>query len=503
MADDSFRVKNTLIVNSAFVANSTVVNAAAVNATSVNTATANATTSIVVGGNVSINTSTLAIGNSTVYTNTVAGQITISGTVVNSTIYQGTAFNANNLGGNPATFFTNATNISSGTLPMAQLGANVVNTSANFTITGTRVYSANVRVNANLTVNNANFTISNGNIVLSTNAGFSANGTVGTSGQVLLSNGTSAYWGASTVTVRQTFTATAGQTTFTVSGGYTPGVIDVYYNGVKLINGTEVTVSSGTNVVLATGAAAGATIDVVGLTATVIATPGAVAKTGDTMTGALALPTNGLVVGSTQLVATGGNIGIGTATPASTLDVNGVISQSGVPIVPPGVMLEYGGSAAPSGWLLCDGAAVNRTTYAALFAIIGTTYGAGDGVNTFNLPDRRGRYGIGSNATYPRGTTGGSLSTSGTALTINQMPSHTHTGTTSTVGDHIHGIDAVPRAGTGGGYTGVNGVGGTVTQTQAAGAHNHTFTTDATGGGQTHDHTILPPYVSSNYIIKT
>lgn len=54
---------------------------------------------------------------------------------------------------------------------------------------------------------------------------------------------------------------------------------------------------------------------------------------------------------------------------------------------PVGAIIPYGGSTAPAGWLLCNGAAVSRTTYSDLFAVIGTKYGAGDGTTTFNLPD--------------------------------------------------------------------------------------------------------------------
>ena len=54
---------------------------------------------------------------------------------------------------------------------------------------------------------------------------------------------------------------------------------------------------------------------------------------------------------------------------------------------PTGTIIPYAGSTAPSGFLLCDGSAVSRTTYSALFAVIGTTYGEGDGNSTFNLPD--------------------------------------------------------------------------------------------------------------------
>lgn len=56
-----------------------------------------------------------------------------------------------------------------------------------------------------------------------------------------------------------------------------------------------------------------------------------------------------------------------------------------------GTVLPFAGSTAPTGWILCYGQAVSRTTYANLFAVIGTTYGAGNGTTTFNLPDLRGR----------------------------------------------------------------------------------------------------------------
>lgn len=68
----------------------------------------------------------------------------------------------------------------------------------------------------------------------------------------------------------------------------------------------------------------------------------------------------------------GGAVNVGTVT-AATLVV--------------GIITEFGGAAAPTGWLLCDGAAVSRTTYAALFAVIGTGHGAGDGSTTFNVPN--------------------------------------------------------------------------------------------------------------------
>lgn len=72
--------------------------------------------------------------------------------------------------------------------------------------------------------------------------------------------------------------------------------------------------------------------------------------------------------------------------------------------VPTGVVLPFGGSTVPEGFLLCNGAAISRTTYAKLFAAIGTLYGAGDGATTFNLPDMRDRFAEGAGGTYSVGT---------------------------------------------------------------------------------------------------
>ena len=88
---------------------------------------------------------------------------------------------------------------------------------------------------------------------------------------------------------------------------------------------------------------------------------------------------------------------------------------------PAGVMMDYAGSSAPTGWFLCNGASVSTTTYAALFAVIGYTYGGSGG--SFNLPDLRDRTAIGAGSSYALGNTGGSSSTT---LSISNMPSHNH-----------------------------------------------------------------------------
>ena len=81
-------------------------------------------------------------------------------------------------------------------------------------------------------------------------------------------------------------------------------------------------------------------------------------------------------------------------------------------LIPTGTLLDYAGSTAPTGFLICDGSAISRTTYADLFSVIGTTYGIGDGSTTFNLPDLQGKISVGldSNDTDfdALGETGGS-----------------------------------------------------------------------------------------------
>ena len=85
--------------------------------------------------------------------------------------------------------------------------------------------------------------------------------------------------------------------------------------------------------------------------------------------------------------------------------------------------MPFAGTVAPQGCLFCDGSAVSRTTYVALFGVIGTTYGEGDGSTTFNIPDLSGRVVIGVSNSHAIGTTGGSETVT---LTADQLPSHVH-----------------------------------------------------------------------------
>lgn len=181
-------------------------------------------------------------------------------------------------------------------------------------------------------------------------------------------------------------------------------------------------------------------------------------------------------------------------------------------LVPAGTISQTARATAPSGYLLCDGSAVSRTTYSALFNAIGTAYGAGDGSTTFNIPNLRGKVPVGYDPSQIEfdalGETGGAKTHT---LSSNEMPNHTHSfsGTTSTNGNHNHingwaSITGYNYVGSGGNSNWPFGGGSNAAQRdlQAAGDHNHTFsgTTGAAGSGAAHNN--LQPYVVLNYMIK-
>ena len=105
--------------------------------------------------------------------------------------------------------------------------------------------------------------------------------------------------------------------------------------------------------------------------------------------------------------------------------------------VPVGCAMDWFTDTAPTNWMLCRGQAISRTTYSKLFAILGTTYGIGDGSTTFNLPDFRGKTAVGKSASGTFGTIGQSVGNETTTLSVANLPSHTH-GITDP--KHGHGI---------------------------------------------------------------
>jgi microcystin-dependent protein len=158
---------------------------------------------------------------------------------------------------------------------------------------------------------------------------------------------------------RTVFTATAGQTTFTMN--YVVGAIDVYRNGVKLApagaaSTADFTATNGTSIVLANGCTVGDTVEVISYP--MITYSDAVKRTGDTLSGDLILTTG-------QTVNT---------------------------LVPAGAVMTFARNSAPDGWVKANGAALSRSVYSALFDAIGTTFGVGNGSTTFNVPDLRGEF---------------------------------------------------------------------------------------------------------------
>jgi microcystin-dependent protein len=188
-------------------------------------------------------------------------------------------------------------------------------------------------------------------------------------------------------------------------------------------------------------------------------------------------------------------------------------------VVPVGAVIPYAGSTAPTNWLLCAGQAISRSTYAALFTVVGTTYGTGDGSTTFNLPDLRGRVAAGKddmNGTAASRLTNTVLSASNTlgatggaqtvTLTSSEMPSHTHTqnahghvvSANSFAGDRQ--IVMGPLGGDGDKYGIADSTTDISSNTAVVYARNNTATNQNTGGGGAHTNT--QPTLVLNYIIR-
>jgi microcystin-dependent protein len=327
--------------------------------------------------------------------------------------------------------------------------------------------------------------------------------------------------GTLTANVRYLIPASVGgQWTITnsTSGAFTLSVASA-------AGGVDITLLSGTTIVSCDGTATGMRRSISNLPVT------------NGGTGLTSAPTNGqLLIGNS-----GGGFTQATLTAGAGVSItngSGAITIAVPTIVEPGVVVTYAGAVAPTGWLICDGAAVNRSIYGALFAIVGTTYGAGDGSTTFNLPNLVNRFSVGAGGTYALGNSGGSTTTSSagahdhtgnagaTTLSTSQIPAHTHTGNTSTAsltggfGPFRQTLNA-PDASASGVFSlgaqfasGDANAGSRNTRSiNMDASHGHSFTTDSTGGTTshthtistdgTHTHTVTPPYLSLNYIIKT
>jgi phage-related tail fiber protein len=151
-------------------------------------------------------------------------------------------------------------------------------------------------------------------------------------------------------------------------------------------------------------------------------------------------------------------------------------------MAPSGMVAFFCQLAAPTGWLKANGAEVSRTAYAELFAALGTTYGAGNGFDTFNLPDLRGE--------FIRGLDDGRGVDAGRGLGSgqnDQNKAHTHAGSTGSAGAHSHSFSyaatqysGAPGAATGNGFTNRQ----LSSSTSSAGGHSHTVAIENSGGNE-------------------
>lgn len=191
--------------------------------------------------------------------------------------------------------------------------------------------------------------------------------------------------------------------------------------------------------------------------------------------------------------------------------------------LPIGTMVPYGNENPPINWLICDGSAVLRDEYPELFAVIGTSYGEGDGSTTFNLPDKRGKISVGLNVNDESfeniGVEGGTKSdtynlehshtTQSHTLTTSEMPWHTHYQQARTSDGNFNPIASVSSGGTSGGATDPDSGSYGWTNTGSSWLY-----TTGSGGSEAHTHgdtgaslstteiNNLQPYQVDQWIIK-
>lgn len=203
---------------------------------------------------------------------------------------------------------------------------------------------------------------------------------------------------------------------------------------------------------------------------------------------------NGLASAILQIEAA---LGSGSALPGSLSSLAArlavQVGSDGI-IIPVGSATLFFGASAPTGWLFCDGSAVSRTTYSALFTAIGTTYGVGNGSTTFNLPDLRGRLPMGAGTGNQSGGSGSGVITGGTALTARSIGEWGGAETVALVeannGPHTHEFDTTSDG------TGSGTIIGKFYDAPPATVQ----TTSSSGSGTPHDN--IQPFLVVNVIVK-
>mgnify|MGYP001210953057 FL=1 len=171
--------------------------------------------------------------------------------------------------------------------------------------------------------------------------------------------------------------------------------------------------------------------------------------------------------------------------------------------IPTATIIPWSDSSVPTGYLECNGAAVSRSTYSALFAIVGTTYGAGDGSSTFNVPDLQDKCCVSKSNNKALASTGGANtvtktgnvagSTANATLSTPQIASHSHPGTKN------YGPQGAERSFTNPPYYATSSTPGNTGNAGSGNGHSHNMSANFSGDATS----VLQPYLTIVYIIKT
>ena len=304
----------------------------------------------------------------------------------------------------------------------------------------------------------------------------------------------------------------AGQLTGTVGASNIGN--DTVALGTKTTGDYVATVAASTGVTVSGGTGEGSTATIsIGQAVATTSSPQfvGVTATGTVSANAVSV-TNGVGAASATITGT-------TATSVLTVDgieidttgatSNQVLSYNGTKFVPTtpasttatptGAVISYAGSSAPTGWLLCDGSAVSRSTYSALFTAISTRYGVGDGSTTFNLPSMGSKIASGITSGTPTNNVSATSNASGShthnTTTGTESANHTHNGTSGNQSaNHDHnsnwtvttGNDITNHTHT---YDKSNGSNASATSGGVSAGHAHTWNANLSTGGNNQSHT--------------
>ena len=176
---------------------------------------------------------------------------------------------------------------------------------------------------------------------------------------------------------------------------------------------------------------------------------------------------------------------------------------TGIDLVNTGLIIPWTDSSIPSGFLECNGQAVSRSTYAALFAVVGTTYGSGNGSTTFNVPDLQDDCALGRSPTKALASTGGAKTVTSTGNVSGNSANATIS--TPQIGSHSHPYNHGYNNSSGGG-SGCSSVrnipnspGTNTGNAGGGGGHNHSLSANFAGNAKS----VLQPYLTLIYVIKT